>query len=180
MMVYGLTGLPGSGKSEVARIAREHGFPLIRMGDMVWEHVRELGLPLTPEIVGKMAQERREKEGADIWAKKTIEHIRQLLEKESPKYLFIDGIRSMDEVDCFGKRFEDFRIVGMHSSPATRYQRISARKRVDDTLSFKSFQERERRELSWGVAQVIALADIMIVNEGSLKELRERTQELLQ
>ena len=75
--------------------------------------------------------------------------------------------------------FPEFRIVAVHSAPHTRYDRIMARKRVDDALSYDAFLEREKRELSWGIARVIALADIMLVNEGSLDDLREQATNLI-
>jgi len=182
MKVYGLTGLPGSGKSELGTIAKNHNYPIVRMGDMVWDYVRDHGHDLKPGIVGKMAHERREKEGADIWAKVTADHIRKLIldqedsEKSSPKFVIIDGIRSHFEVERFRQEFKDFSIVAVHTSPATRYRRILARKRVDDTLSYEAFIERENREFGWGIAQVIAQADIMIVNEGSLNDLQESVE----
>lgn len=173
MKVYGLTGLPGSGKSEVGKVAAELGFPVVRMGDMVWDHVRSLGLELEPGIVGRIAHDRRQEEGSDIWARATADHIRSRMNTDSPSIVIIDGIRSHDEVERFRQEFNDFSIMAVHTSPSTRYQRILARKRVDDTLSYAGFLERENRELGWGVAQVIAQADIMIVNEGSLDELDE-------
>lgn len=179
MKVYGLTGLPGSGKSEIGRVAKERGYPVVRMGDMVWDHLRDLGYELRSEIVGKVAHQRREKEGADVWAKVTADYIRDSIKDSEPDFVFIDGVRSIDEADRFRKEFDDFSIVAVHTSPATRYERILARKRVDDTLSYESFMEREKRELSWGIARVIVLADIMIVNDGSLEELLKKGTGLL-
>ena len=40
-------------------------------------------------------------------------------------------------------------------------------------------KERERRELSWGLGSVIAMADVIIVNEGNLEEFREKIRQLL-
>jgi dephospho-CoA kinase len=180
MQVYGLSGLPGSGKSEVGKIAIEHGFPVIRMGDMVWENVRKLGLPLEPEIVGRIAHQRRELEGPGIWASVTVEHINAIIESSPLDFIVIDGVRSTFEADIFRAEFDNFKLVAVHSSPRVRYNRIMARKRVDDAISYEAFMDRENRELSWGAAQVVALADIMLVNEGSLSELQERSMELFQ
>jgi len=171
--VYGLTGLPGSGKSELGRVLKDHGHPLIRMGDMVWDHVRELGLELTSMNVGRIAHERREREGPDIWARVTARSIHDLTKDDPQNLVFIDGVRSIQEADHFRETLENFRIVAVHTSPKTRYDRIMARKRIDDTLSYESFIEREQRELSWGIAKVIVLADIMVVNDGTKEELKE-------
>ncbi len=174
MKVLGLTGLPGSGKSEVGKVGSEYGALVVRMGDMVWDHLRTMGLPLESRMVGKIAHEQRLTEGPDIWARKTVEHIETnfLVKNVFPEMIIIDGLRSIEESDYFRKEFPDFRTVAVHSSQKTRYERIMARKREDDTVTFQAFQDREKRELSWGIAQVIALSDIMLVNEGNLEELK--------
>jgi dephospho-CoA kinase len=59
-----------------------------------------------------------------------------------------------------------------------RYKRIAERKREDDALGPERFDEKDRRELGWGMGEALALADELIVNEGTLDELRARVTEL--
>jgi hypothetical protein len=47
---------------------------------------------------------------------------------------------------------------------------VVSRKREDDVLSFDELVARDERELSWGLGNVIATADIMMVNDGPLEE----------
>ena len=37
--VIGVTGMPGSGKSEAMQVAISRGHPVVRMGDLVWDEV---------------------------------------------------------------------------------------------------------------------------------------------
>jgi len=177
MKVFGVTGLPGSGKSEFASAAMEADYTVVRMGDMVWRYVKAQKLPLNSRTVGRIANERREKEGADIWARETVRFIQPV--PETGKGIVIDGLRSLDEAEYFRAHFTLFRIVGVHASPAARYGRIMERKRVDDSLSFEEFQAREKRELAWGLAVVFAYSDIMLVNEDDIESFRIKAQRIL-
>jgi dephospho-CoA kinase len=86
----------------------------------------------------------------------------------------------MYEVDMFRERWgPDFRIMALHSSPGTRYRRLLARGRPDDPIDRSMFDERDRRELAWGLGEVIAVADIMLLNEGTLEDLGDKSRDIL-
>jgi dephospho-CoA kinase len=162
--VLGFTGMPGAGKSIAAEVARQRGVPVVRMGDSVWEEVRARGLPLTDEHVGRVAQEMRARHGPAVWAERTLERVRKL----GAEQVCIDGIRSMAEVEAFHRALgRDFHLVAIHASPEVRHARLRGRARPDDTASAAASEERDRRELAWGVAQVIAQADVVLVNDGA-------------
>jgi len=179
MLVIGVTGLPGAGKSVFSEVAKEFGIPVISMGDLVKEQVKKLGLEITPENVGKIAIELREKNGPDAVAKLVIERILKKPSLKESKVLIIDGIRSLAEVELFRKHFENFIIVAIHAPPNQRYQRLIARGRRDDAASLEKILERERRELSFGIGNVIALADYILVNDGTIQEFKVKVREFL-
>jgi dephospho-CoA kinase len=68
---------------------------------------------------------------------------------------------------------DELTVVAVHASPKTRYERMLKRRRTDDAGSIEAFQARDLRELGWGLGDVIATADVMLVNESSLEALRE-------
>lgn len=173
MKRIGLTGMPGSGKGVFVEIAKKKGWKIVRMGDTVWGFVRKKGLKINDENVGKNADLERKKFGYGIWAERSLPFIKN-------EKTVIDGIRSIEEVNVFKKHFPDFIVVGVHSSPETRYSRIMKRKRVDDVFSKEKFDERDKRELSWGIGNVIALSDVMIVNEGSVEEFKRNIEKVLE
>jgi dephospho-CoA kinase len=176
--VVGFTGMPGSGKSLAAEVARERKVPVVRMGDCVWEEVKARGLPLNDEHVGTVAHEMRMLHGPGIWAERTLEKVR----KSGAERVAIDGVRSMPEVAVFHHGLgKDFVLVAIHASPATRHQRLLARNREDEAQSLAALTARDSRELAWGIGDVIALADIVIVNEGEGDAaFRERVVQVLQ
>ncbi len=164
MKIIIITGMPGSGKEELLTVAREMNVPFLRMGDIVRGHFSkfhsEEGL-----TIGEYADKVRKKKGKDIWA---IEAMRMM----SGEIFLVDGCRSMEEVDSFRTLSEDVYIVAIHSSPEARYDRLVRRGRDDAPREWVEFADRDTREISWGIAEVIALADIMLVNESTLEDFR--------
>lgn len=168
--------MPGSGKSEAMSVAKERGYPVVRMGDLIWDEVEAQGLPRTPENVGKVANGMRESHGKDIWALRTVDRIRGT----AGTVVMIDGIRSNHEVEVFRRELaEEFLLVAIHTDPDERYERLTSRGRDDDADSVDGHKERDGRELNWGIARTIALADEMLVNAGSLKDFHAATGLLL-
>lgn len=172
MKIIGLTGMPGSGKGIFVETAKKKGWDVVRMGDTVWDFVKKKGLKINDENVGRVANEERKKIGYGIWAERTLPFIKN-------KKTVIDGIRSVEEVNVFRKHFQDFTLISIHSSPETRYRRIMSRKRIDDTFSKEKFDERDKRELSWGIGNVIALSDIVIINERGIDDFKVKVEEIL-
>ncbi len=173
LKVIAITGMPGSGKEEFVKVAREEGLSIVRMGDIVREEVIKRDLELTDENIGMIASDERKKHGYGIWAERTIPLV-------SGDVVLIDGIRGDVELEVFKRAFgEDVLIIGVHTSPKTRYKRIKERKRRDVTMDWHSFCKRDTRELEWGIGNAIALSDFMILNEGTLEKYRKEIRNLL-
>lgn len=173
MKAIAFTGLPGAGKTEAVNIAKEMGIKVVSMGDEVRNETLARGLELNDRNVGRIANEMREKHGKDIWAKKCLKKI------EKNGVVVIDGIRNIEEVETFRNSIKNFILVAIHASPSTRYERLIKRQREDDSKKIEDLKEREKRELEWGIGNVIAMADIVVVNEGSLEEFREKIKDIL-
>ncbi len=177
MRVVGLVGLQGAGKTEVARVALSLGIPCIRMGEAVIEETRRRGLQVNEENVGRVADLLRERMGRGAVAKLNLPLIREKLGERG--VVVVDGLRSPEEVEEFRKAFgEGLVVVAVWANPRLRYSRVLSRGREDDARSYESFLEKDRRELRWGVGEVLSLADHLLLNEGSLEELREKALEL--
>jgi dephospho-CoA kinase len=91
----------------------------------------------------------------------------------------IEGCRSIAEIDVFDDCADSVVIVCVHTSPKERYRRLRERNREDAPPSWDLFRERDIREISVGLGGVIALSDIMIVNEGTLTEFQDQSKELV-
>ncbi len=173
IVVLGLVGMPGAGKSTaVEALVTRKGAKIVNMGDMVREQVTKAGLPITPENLGKMAGELRKKRGPDVVAQLTAEKIAEV--SKNSGLVIVDGLRSMQEVSSFRAKWR-FPVLAIHSPPATRHARMKARLRADDSVEPGYYEERDARELKFGIAEVIVLADEMIVNSErtTVTELQE-------
>ena len=173
MQAIAFTGMPGAGKSEAVEAAAELGIKIIKMGDEVRKEATKRGMELTDSNLGRVADEMRKEYGKDIWAKRCIENL------GNEKIVVIDGIRNIEEVEAFRKRIKNFILVAIHSSPKIRYERLMNRKRTDDSNRIDELRKREERELSWGLGNVIAMADVVITNNGSLEEFRKKIKDFL-
>ncbi len=162
MKVICVTGMPAAGKEEFQKVAAEEGYRIVRMGDVVREEARRRGLPITDAAVGGMAHEERQTYGSAVWAVRTIPHVRA-------DRVCIDGLRSPAELAAFRKAFGHGLVVfAVVASPETRWKRVERRHRADDATTWEEFLRRDARERGWGLQEVIAAADVTIVNEGTL------------
>ena len=167
-MCIAIVGMPGSGKTTcIDAVLESLGIERVSLGDVVREEARRRGVPM--ERLNEFANELRRELGPAaiaILARRKIEELRGPV-------CIIDGVRSLHEIEYFRKELGlEVIIVAVHSSPRTRFERLRSRGRPDDPKSWEDFVARDLRELSWGIGSVIALADYMIVNEGSVDELR--------
>ncbi len=175
-VVVGIAGMPGAGKATFKEIAKRRGFPVVVMGDEIREETRRRGLKSTPENIGKIMLQLREEEGPAVVAKRCVPKI----EKARGKIVFVDGIRSLHEVEEFKRHLPNFILIAVHSSPETRFQRLFRRKRSDDPEGWETFLKRDLRELSVGLGDAVAMADYLIVNEGTKEEFRMKIHEVLE
>ncbi len=174
-----IVGMPGSGKSIVSSIASEMGIPVLVMGDIVRNEASRLGLELTPENLNYVARMLREKHGPAAIALLMADELAQLMD-EGHKVVVIDGVRSMKEIEVFRAKCRcEVAVIAVHSSPRTRFERLKRRGRPGDPKTYEEFVKRDYMELSFGIGEVIALADYMIVNEGGLEEARREARRIL-
>lgn len=171
--VYGVTGMPLSGKTTVAEILEEKGFAVLDMGEVVRKEMKKRDIPT--EKTGEFVNSQREENGRDAIAKLSIPYLEKLVE-ESGK-IVITGMRGWTERKAFENRLDcEFDVVSVWASRKTRRRRREERKREED-LKGQKFHERDLREIKNGVGKLMALSDIMIVNENiSLDELREQVE----
>ena len=171
-----LTGMPGSGKSEVADVFHSAGFPVIVMGDVIRREVERRGMDVNPKNNKLVMLELRERDGPGAVAMQCVESLRS----SDSEAVVIEGCRSLAEVDVFDDYAEEVCIVCVHSSPKTRFSRLQKRGRKDDPQDWATFRERDLREVSVGLGTVIALSDIVLVNEGTIEELHSESKVLVQ
>jgi dephospho-CoA kinase len=163
--------MPGAGKSTVASYLKEKGFSSITMGDAVREEAKRQGLEPTDANLGSMMLKLRKDLGPGAVAHLIL---KKLERDRNSNNLVIDGIRSIPEVEVL-KTIGEVRLLAIHASQDTRFKHLTDRARSDAPTSIDEFAGRDKRELSVGISEAIALADETLSNnEITIDELKER------
>jgi len=165
--VIAILGMPGAGKGVASEAGKRIGLEVLVLGDVIREETERRGLEPTPDNIGRVMLQIRKDEGPAVVAKRLVPKI----EASKSHTLIVEGIRSEDEVRELRSKFEVV-TVGIHASPKTRFQRLLARGRSDDPKTWDMFYKRDSRELDVGLCRVIALADVPLLNEGTIDELQ--------
>lgn len=171
MMV--VTGMPGAGKDEFIKVANALGIRDVHMGNSVRKYAEMNSVVTNDKSIGDFATGERKKYGMDIWAKRTSENI------NDPKNTIIDGLRNFEELVFFKNAYNDLKVIAIFANRDDRLSRILKRGREDDIRNVSELVRRDERELSWGIGNVIALADYMIVNDCTLENFRARSEEFV-
>ncbi|MGB9630908.1 MAG: AAA family ATPase [Candidatus Methanodesulfokora sp.] len=174
-----LLGLPGSGKDVAADIiSKELGFCQIRMSEVLSSYLSELGVVPTRESLREHGIRLRKEKGPQIIADLTYQRI---IKEKAPGFV-INGIRNIEEVDFFREKFgDDFISIAIYSPRKLRYLRLVQRNRSGfDRKDYRSFLRDDRVEVElFGLGNAIALADELIVNDGSIEDLKKSLLRIL-
>lgn len=165
--VIAISGMPGAGKGVASEAGKQLGFEVLVLGDIIREETERRGIEPTPKNIGDVMLELRANEGPAVVAKRLLSKI----ENVHSSRVIVEGVRSIDELHELQSEFAVI-TVAIHASPRTRFQRLLSRKRSDDPKNWEVFFERDCRELNVGLGQVIALADIVLINEGTILDLQ--------
>jgi dephospho-CoA kinase len=170
-----VTGMPGAGKSGIAEAFNDAGVPVIVMGDVIRDEAKKRGLDPNPENTKRVMLELRKTGGPGAVASFCVDKLKGL----QTDIVVVEGCRSIAEIEVFDTCADDVVIICVHSSPKERFNRLKERNRDDAPPSWEIFRERDIREISVGLGGVIALSDIMIVNDGTLAEFLNQSVELV-
>lgn len=178
MLVIGLTGPIGSGKSVVSDYLEEsHGFEEVVMGDIVRELARGESLEPTRENLHKVQGKYRDSEGLTFFAEKVVERIRSSSENK----FVVNGIRRPEDVTPLEQGFSQyFTLILVIADPAIRFSRLKKRGRPGDPETFEEFKKQDRREIEkFNMEKTFEKVDYTLENNGTLEELRRRVDKLI-
>jgi dephospho-CoA kinase len=176
MNIVGLVGMPGSGKSEVARVFASSGYHTVRFGDITDELVKKRGLKLSEENERAVREELRKLHGMDAYAMLNLPRIESALKMA---HVVIDGLYSWEEYKFLkGKLGESLKVVAVWSPPALRYERLRSRPvrpLTEEQASARDYAEIE----NVNKGGPIALADFTISNCSTLESLVEQAGNII-
>ena len=123
----------------------------------------------------KTANKLRNEQGGDILVKIALE--------KNPKDVIISGLRAIDEVDTFEKL--GGRVIAITAPLEKRYELAKMRGRIGEDISFEAFKKIEDEEYKsqdrngQNVSEVVGMADIEVVNDGTLQELFDKCEKIV-
>ncbi len=176
--IIGLVGLPGAGKTTVAKILASKGFVHVTLSSFIKEEAKKDGTTEFPrEVLQNYGNKMREIYGPQILAQLALKKIRE----EKPQKIVIDGIRNLYEV-AFLKVENNFALIGVSARPKIRYLRLTRRTDRPWKGSYKEFLHHEKREEALGsreiglrVKECFQQSEFEITNNKSLGHLRTAT-----
>lgn len=171
--IIAIVGMAGSGKSEVASTLESLGFARIRFGDVTEEELQQRGLPLNEANERLVREDLRREHGMAAYAVLNLPKMNAALESRS---VVVDGLYSWEEYLVLRETYgSGLTVLAVASSPATRQRRLASRPRRP--LTAEEVSSRDRAEIEKiNKGGPIAVADITIVNEGSIQELVHATR----
>lgn len=171
-LIVCITGMPGAGKTTVAK-ALANSFRVISMGDVIRKEAEKQNVEPTDTNLGNIMLKLREEYGLGAVA--------YLISKEIEKDnsdLIIDGLRSLEEVNVL-KKYGKVKILAIHAPKEKRLVYLKERKRSDAPINLEEFEKRDKRELEVGIGEAISYADCIIMNDGSIEELQTKALEVI-
>ena len=173
--LIGLTGTNGAGKGEIAAYLATRGYAVLSLSDVIRDRLQDEGLEAGRDNLIAMGNALRREHGPDILARLVLEKVRGRT--------VIDSIRNPQEVATL-KRQDGFVLVAVDAPPALRFDRVGRRGRNESAGSIEAFLAKESEEMGTDadVQQIhlcLALADIAIMNDGTLDDLHRKIEEVL-
>ncbi len=176
-MKLAFVGPPAVGKDAVANyIEQKFALTHISSGDLIRNYVTENKLgDLDRKNLQTVGNKLRAERGGDVLVKIATEKVKD--------NLIISGLRAIDEVDTFKKNGGT--IIAITAPLQRRYELGKIRGRIGDNVSFEDFKKIEDEERAntdrngQNVDQVLAMADLEIVNDGTLEDLFKKCDEVV-
>ena len=179
-MIIGLTGTNGSGKDTVADYLKEKNFSFHSLSDAIRDELRSQNSELTRENLIAAGNRLRQESGPGVLALRVAKKIQDNKEEN----VVVVSVRNVKEIAVL-KELSDCMMVFVDAPIELRYERISQRGSERDNESFEEFKHKEELEMGGTDEHVQQLglckeaADVVISNEGSLRDLHQKVEALI-
>ncbi len=180
MKILGITGTLGAGKGTVVDyLISKKGFRHYSVRALLVEEIQLRELEVNRDNMVAVANDLRAA-NSPAWI---VEQLYEQAEGNGQDCV-IESIRSPGEVDALVNK-GNFALLAVDADPKLRYERIQARKSETDHISFETFQANEAREMNstdpnkQNLSRCIEMANYLIKNNGTIKELHQKTEDIL-
>lgn len=174
-----ITGTIGAGKDTVANhLKEEHDFVFASGSQIISSETKKRGLEVNRENMHKVANDLRANSSAGTVGL-TIEKVHKAEKK------VIGFLRSKNSVLYIREYEPEAIILGIDAPLEIRYQRTQERNEHKDKMTFDEFKKFEAQEMISGnpdkqnISYCLEHADYTIKNNGSLKDLHQKVDQVL-
>ncbi|UCE22045.1 MAG: AAA family ATPase [Candidatus Aminicenantes bacterium] len=172
--LIGLTGTNGSGKGEVAAYLQKKGYAYFSLSDVIRVAIRKDGKEDTRDNLIEKGNELRKKYGPDILARMAMERVKDKA--------VIDSIRNPSEIEYLRKE-KEFILLAIDAPVELRYERVKQRGRQESVSTLEEFIKKEKEEMTDSekgqqLHSCMKMADIIIMNDGTLEDLHLKLEEI--
>ena len=172
MIVIGITGTIGAGKGTIVEyLIKEKGFQHYSVRAFLIEEIESRAIPVNRDSMMMVAN--------DLRAKNSPSFVTDQLyfkAKKTGKNCIIESIRTPGEITSL-RRKGNFYLLAIDAKVENRYERIKLRKSETDMISFETFKENEKREMTstdpnkQNLQKCIEMADFVLSNDGDIEKL---------
>lgn len=151
------------------------GYAYVSLSDEIRADLRRRGKEITRDHLIDAGNALRRRYGVDILARRAMKKVKTRT--------VIDSIRNAGEV-AFLRRQDDFILVAVDAPVELRYARVQKRGRAESASTLEEFIVKEKEEMTGGrngqqLRRCLSLADVTIINDGTLEALHRRIEERL-
>ncbi|MBE9491696.1 MAG: AAA family ATPase [Bacteroidetes bacterium] len=181
MIIIGITGTIGAGKGAIVEyLTGQKGFRHFSVRDFLKKEIERRNIPVGRDSMMQTANELRASHSPSFIVDQLYEQA-----KKSGKDCIIESIRTPGEIESL-RRKGKFILIAADADPKVRYERIKRRNSETDRISYNTFLENEQREMTstdpnkQNLSRCIAEADYVVRNNGSLENLYEQVEKIIQ
>ena len=178
VVLVGLTGRNASGKTTVVQWFAGRGVRTVSCSDSIRAWLAEQGIEESREALIEGGRELRRRGGSGILAE-------MLLEALGGGDAVIDSIRTPGEVEALRAR-DDFILIEVTAGADSRWARSQGRARPGDPADRATFVAQEESEevasdeAGQALVATAEMADLILINEGTVEGLHEDLENLLE
>lgn len=178
-MILGITGSFGAGKGAVVEyLTQQKGFRHYSASGFITEEIVRREMPVNRDSMIVVANDLR----ADHGSSYIIDSLYKKAEEQGGDSI-IESLRAVAEV----RRIKELGgiVIGIDAEPTLRYERAFARHSEKDNVPFDKWLAQERAESNpddptkQDIFGALKEADVVITNNGSLEELHQKTEDVL-
>ncbi len=176
--IVAFVGLAGTGKTTAVDYLTKKGYPKVYGGGIFYEEMKKAGIQPTQENENEFRFKIHSEKGNDYISSKFISQIHDLLDA-GQHHIVTDSNYSWNEYKAIKHEFPgELYVIALLTPRHIRHHRLLTR--IEHPLAESESNERDWREIEdLQAGGTIAIADHYIMNDGSLDNLYNQIDQIL-